>query len=689
MHSNSLGNRARGVSNSIASPGISQLFGGGSTTTAKPQTAVSTVATGAGVQPAPIRPQTQEKAMTRYTPTYVSNAFAHTQYEAPLKNTESAATRTLNSTGTSIEDYGRRNQKFDKNAFMQAAGKPGIADLYKMQVIKKDDPNCTNCCNHEIVEHKKTALKLDKLAMMSIEQRRAAEARAQEQKEIERKRAEFEANKHEMSLTLSQIESNKRAQWEAKKNDRTNLEQTEKLNTEIQKLTQQSVMEKVRLQQSYKDELNRKREEAIQANVNGKITDRELERRLKGLTFECYERDQKMKEETKNTGSYVRSQISHEQQRKQQEKEQMVQPPEVFYTDKELAELRAQAEANERDVRAHNASYAKDQLTQHITRVQGSQSEKQRTIAEEREHQNKLRQIEQNEKEYRRRTREERQSEMNHTLSTLERQKRAEWEAKKNDQTNKYQTEALHNEISALTHSNLEEKKNITKSYYQDLSTLTSMQRAQLEQERQSAKESEARAKGLTFECYKRDPIMKELTRETGGYQKTQTELGSLKKRQEREHMIMPPESLVTTEHLQAMQSEAIEQDMQKRDMLKSLMKNQYVETQAQKQARLEAERKWDAEEASRAAAKNAHLTKIEREINEANKKGYNQYLAHQVSETEQRKQFEVAERKYDPNVERLIEENQMIGERIVKCGKCNGTLAHERTIINENGHSH
>lgn len=47
--------------------------------------------------------------LNRYTPTYKSTAFAHSEYQPPLSAPDSAADRTLRSTGTSIEDYGRRD----------------------------------------------------------------------------------------------------------------------------------------------------------------------------------------------------------------------------------------------------------------------------------------------------------------------------------------------------------------------------------------------------------------------------------------------------------------------------------------------------------------------------------------------------------------------------------------------------
>lgn len=51
----------------------------------------------------------QVQGWNRYTPTYQSNAFSHAEYKPPTKDVDSAADRTLRTTGTSIEDYGRRD----------------------------------------------------------------------------------------------------------------------------------------------------------------------------------------------------------------------------------------------------------------------------------------------------------------------------------------------------------------------------------------------------------------------------------------------------------------------------------------------------------------------------------------------------------------------------------------------------
>lgn len=621
--------------------------------------------------------------MARYTPTYTSNAFAHASYEAPLKTTESAAVRTLKTTGTSVEDYGRRNQKFDKDAFLSAvtAGRPSTAATsYKREVVIEDDPNCAHCTNHSMATHKQVVTEQEKKSTLTFEKLRQAMVHKKEADEIARRRAEKEANQQEMSATLRQIEERKRAEWDAKKNDRTNWEATQRLQQETREISERAQQERQIGKESYKDELNRKREEAIHLNIIGKINDRELERRLNGLTFECYERDPKMKEETKKAGQVVKSQINEVEGRKKQEKDEFIRPPEVFYTDKELQALRQEAELRQREVRSQFVDNAKTQLNQHFTRKSQEREQKVRTIEEEREIHARMRELAAQEKDFQRRTREQRQQEMNGTLSSLEEQKRAEWESKKNDKTNKIQTEQLHQQISEMTKANLEDHLRQKQGYFQDLSTLTAAQRQKLESDFLQSRAEEERSKGFKFECYQRDPKMKREKVETGKFLKNQKEIEVVKKQVEVDQLKAAPPSLMTTEHLQALQQEAVSQDIERRVGLKSIMQSQYRETIAEREARVAGEKQRDAELAAATAARNAEIARQEKEIRESTKVSYGSYLNYQLTDAEQRKQQEEAERKYDPNVERLIQENASIKERIVKCGKCCGTLSHERT---------
>lgn len=519
-----------------------------------------------------------------------------------------------------------------------------------------------------MISQKKEAQESEKVSTLTFEQQRIQAAKAAQDAEIARKKAEREANQSEMNSTLRELNSKKQAEWDAKKNDTTNLEQTLKLQEENKQITEQALKERLQGKLSYREDLNRKKEQAIQLNIQGKISDKELERRLNGLQFECYRRDPIMKEETKKTGEFVKTQIDDTNSKKKTEKEEFVKPPEVFYTDKELAALKAEADERNREVKTHVASYAKDLLTHHLTKTQKEQEERERAIAEERDVHRRMKELEEQENDMRRRTRGDRNYEMNNVVSSINRNKADEWNAKKNDKTNKLQTEALQSETSQLTKQALEEQFKMKQGYNQDLSSLTADQRARLEDQKAKEREEELYARGLRFECYRRDPKMKEETRQTGKFQKVQKDLNELKKQQEKEVVVMPPPSLMTTDDLKALESEALNQELEKRSSLGSLMKTQYNESLAEKQARIAEEKRRDAENAARAAKMNAELARKEREQAKTIKNDYNHFLGFQQNQSEAKRAQDEAERKFDPHTERIIEENANLLERIVKC---------------------
>lgn len=615
-----------------------------------------------------------------------------------MKTSESAAVRTLKTTGTSIEDYGRRNQEFDKAAFKAAhqtaarpatvaAGGPphGKRIRYEISKVTGADQQL-NSANQEIVNTQTQSRLLEKTMTTTTEQQRLAAVRTAEEAELARRQSERQANQQEMNSTLQGIYADRHAAWESKKNDKSNWEMSQRIQQENQELTSRAQQERLAGAQSYKDELNRLREDAVQQNIQGKISDRELERRLNGLTFECYTRDQKMKEESKQTGKYQRTQIDDWQSRKQQERQDLVQPPPVFYTDKELNELQQEANQRQQEVKTHYVENAKTQLNQHFTKQAQQQDARARTLEEERAMHQRMRELEAQEQDLKRRTRSDRQSEMTSTISQLDQQKRAAWEAKKNDKTNKLQTEELNQQVSHMTRTAYEDSLKQKQSYNQDLSHLTAAQRSQLEQERNRARAEEARAKGLTFECYQRDPLMKEAAKETGSFQRSQKEIEAQRKQEERQSLIAPPPSLMTTTQLRELEQEALNQDLEKRSTLKTVMHSQYVETQAERQARIASERAADEAAAAQAASRNAEISRQEKQIKQDTTQSYNQYLGLQLTDAERRKQEEEHYRKYDPNLERLAQEQEDDNEIVVRYQDVNGVLVHDKTYLSR-GH--
>ena len=654
-----LGLQGRGASASIASPGISAIFGSG-TSTGRPATSGASAFTAAGATASPHKPVTEKKIMSRYTPTFQSNAFAHSQYETPVKNVESAALRTLKTTGTSIEDYGRRNIDFNRPSSYGGSQATGftVAPTLRRDVLQDTDPTLPYFTNQNMASMKKMNLQTEKSNAIAFEQQRLAEIKKHEDTELMNKRVERDANQKEMSMTLQDIRAKKQAEWDAKKYDKSNFELSQKLERENQESSMKARQDRLSATEAYRADLNRKREEAIQLNIQGKINDRELARRLNGLTFECYQRDPQMKQETLNTGQFQKLQISDINKRKQLEREDFVKPPEVFYTDKELEVLRQEAEDRQREVKSHYVENAKTQLNQHFSRKSAESMERLRNIEEEQGVHKKMRQLEDQEKMYQRRARQDRQREMNSTLTSIENKKRQEWESKKNDKSNKIESEKLNEQISHMARENYEDVLRQKQAYNQDLTHMRHGQRAKIDQDFKQDREEEANAKGFQFECYQRDPAMKMAAKETGTFLKTQQKFEKQRNEYEKEALKAPPPSLMTTDNLIALEQEAMNQNLDKRLSLKNIMHSQYVGTKAMRDAQIAAERQTDAMEAARTAEINAQIERQEKQFKQDFKKNYGQYLNSQKTDDQKRKEIDEQYRRFDPHVEKLIQEN-------------------------------
>lgn len=571
---------------------------------------------------------------------------------------------------TAAAPAGEASKAWDADAYKQAHATPVSSHYAPAQV--KEVPKVSGSAtshwdNHTAITHRKTQSQLHKEAFRLAEQERAALAKAQEDAEVARMKAERDFVNREMNQTLSQIHARKQADWEAKKNDTSNLQQTQELNHELHELTLKSLQDRVHTQQQYRQELEASREQAARAAQQQKAEDREHEKKLPGLIFECYTRDPAMKDQTKQTGRFQKDQISEANSRKQREQQDLSAPPEVFYTDRELDELRAEAEARNRELRSFTAEVAKDQLGQHKARVESAQSARKHRIQEEEAHLKRLQQLEDQDKAQRRRTKAARNQEMNSTLTSISQRKAAEWEAKKTDSTNKVETEQLQGEMAQLSEAGRQAKVRQAAEYKEDLRALARARQHKASQDFDRSRQEEANANGLVFECYARDPAMKEAHRETGGFQKQQRELEAMRKKQERESAIQPPPSLVTTEQLEELQSEALSQHFERKLGLKTLMKAQYEETQKQKKDQLQREKAQNQREAARAAYLNEKMDHFEKEAKRETKVSYSHFLSGQLEEEKRRRQQEREERRHDPNIEKLAEEGETMAEKVAK----------------------
>ena len=145
---------------------MSSLFGGNAVTT-RPNTTAQNFAQNAETNVSRTPATAQGAAgsninLNRYSNTFKSSAFTHTQYEPPFKNPTPAAKIILESQGTSIEDYGRRQP--GSNLYPQAprSAKP---TQYETEGLKQSDPqkvvretvtadNCACCYNRNVLDTK-------------------------------------------------------------------------------------------------------------------------------------------------------------------------------------------------------------------------------------------------------------------------------------------------------------------------------------------------------------------------------------------------------------------------------------------------------------------------------------------------------------------------------------------------------
>ena len=200
--------------------------------------------------------------------------------------------------------------------------------------------------------------------------------KASEEAESTWRKNQQDVIKQEMNYTLSELYTKRYNQWQAKKNNKENLLQSQALQEETKQLINEAINQQAISTFEYKKDLDNQLNEIVDLRKQDRVKDIELEKNLKGLQFECYQRDLSIKQQNKETGEFLKSQITMENRQKQQEKEDFIKPPEVFYTDKELLELRKEAEESIKDIKIHMANFAQDQLHQHLSKIHKNKKQK-------------------------------------------------------------------------------------------------------------------------------------------------------------------------------------------------------------------------------------------------------------------------------------------------------------------------
>ena len=200
--------------------------------------------------------------------------------------------------------------------------------------------------------------------------------KASEEAESTWRKNQQDVIKQEMNSTLSELYTKRYNQWQAKKNNKENFLQSQALQEETKQLINEAINQQAISTFEYKKDLDNQLNEIVDLRKQDRVKDIELEKNLKGLQFECYQRDLSIKQQNKETGEFLKSQITMENRQKQQEKEDFIKPPEVFYTDKELLELRKEAEESIKDIKIHMANFAQDQLHQHLSKIHKNKKQK-------------------------------------------------------------------------------------------------------------------------------------------------------------------------------------------------------------------------------------------------------------------------------------------------------------------------
>lgn len=329
----SYGAQGRGGSNSINSPGVSAIFGGDTSSYSAAPSRPATTST--------VIPAGMEKPMTRYTNTYKSNAFSHATYQPPLTNDKSAATVVIEKTGTTIEDFGRRDPRKLVEQEVKTTltnGKPATlaADLKVMHEgsfkTKLDDKYKDI---HNVRDNYK---KFETIA----------------EKQLTPFQREQEQFKQEAQQQIKQFYDKKQQAWNEKVNNQENKEQTLKLNEEI-KASQQEQFRDSLDTKNYLGTLIRKQIDGKSASLTeDKQKALSHEQMSNGLRFECYTRDGIMKQQHLQNRVDLRSQIIKDENKKFEQLIEDKRPPPNLVRTEDLIEMKERQKQDELEVKQRN-----------------------------------------------------------------------------------------------------------------------------------------------------------------------------------------------------------------------------------------------------------------------------------------------------------------------------------------------
>ena len=262
-----------------------------------------------------------------------------------------------------------------------------------------------------------------------------------------------------------------------------------------------------------------------------------------------------------------------------------------------------------------------------------------------------MRKLEADEREQRVLNKQLNAAEATHVIVGIEAAKRDKFEQKKNDHSNKLQTIAMQEEVAHKIRENVQSQHSVKAELRQNLNEQANEKAQRSQLEKAENLQGDIATTGFEFECYTRDPQMKDEARRTSGFQRGQQDADRFRRQQERQSEVAPDGTTLSNLEIDAIRQKAVEQEYNRRAELNQVMRNQYNDTISQKQREAAEARRAEEAAARQAAQLNAEHDRFEREQLAQAKREYDQILGQQFQQEQLRKQREVEERRYDPNV--------------------------------------
>lgn len=260
----------------------------------------------------------------------------------------------------------------------------------------------------------------------------------------------------------------------------------------------------------------------------------------KGMDFEYYQRYPKMQQQLKANSEFLKQQKAQEAKRRQAEREEAKKMPESGLTVEQYQDLLKTSKSELLQTKKQQEEDLRKSYTQ---ASKAAREAKQRELNEKR--QEELAQIQATKKLIERenfnkaKQRQMQRQEMDTTMDVINRKKKEEWDRKVHDTTNKLESLKLNNERQRMKAELQNEMTKNREEYRHDLA-----RHKQHLKQAQSANKLEGPGKGLDFECYERENKMKQQKQSTRDYNKKKRVDDVWRKAAEKEEQLRPPPSM-------------------------------------------------------------------------------------------------------------------------------------------------